>query len=104
MRIVAVLAFLAFGFSQVLSQEDAAGLTVSEPELVQRVNAFGITEWAASGRVTNQGSDAYLDVLLEGDVTNEAGKVIGFAYGVLTDVCGLGVPPDRTLEPGESAP
>lgn len=104
MRILAVVAFLAFGFSQVLSQEDAADLTVSTPELAQRVNAFGLTEWMATGRVTNDGSTAYLDVLLEADVTDAAGEVVGFAYGVLTDVCGLGVSPDRTLEPGESAP
>lgn len=104
MRIVAVLAFFVISFSQVLSQEEATTLTVSEPELAQRVNAFGVTEWFAAGRVTNDGSEAYIDVLLEADVTDEAGEVVGFAYGVLTDVCGLGVTPDRTLEPGESAP
>ena len=104
MRILAVLAFFAFGFSQVLSQDESPALTISEPELAQRVNAFGVTEWYAAGRVTNEGSDAYLDVLFEADVSDEAGEVVGFAYGVLTDVCGLGVPPDRTLEPGESAP
>lgn len=79
-------------------------LTVTDPVLSQRVNPFGITEWIAAGTVTNTGQAAYLDVALEGDVTAADGAVVGIAYGVLVDACGLGVRPDRALEPGESAP
>ncbi len=84
--------------------QDALPLTISEPALSQRVNAFGITEWVASGRVTNDGAEAYLDVVLEAEVMDSGGEVIGAGFGVLTDACGLGVLPNRALEPGESAP
>lgn len=79
-------------------------LTWTEPTLGQRVNAFGVAEWFAEGRVTNEGTAAYLNVMLEGDVTDADGEVIGVAYGVLVDACGLSVRPERTIEPGESAP
>jgi len=96
------LGLLALGAPAAAAQD--LPLTVTEPVLAQRVNAFGVTGWIASGTLTNAGPAAYLDVLLEADVFDADGAVVGVAYGVLVDACGLGVLPDRALEPGETAP
>ncbi|MBK9124855.1 MAG: hypothetical protein IPM16_17295 [Chloroflexi bacterium] len=104
-RFVSVAVFAAsllLGSSQAISQDEPT-LTVSEPEFSRRASPFGFEEWIAQGVVTNDGDTAAVDVNLVGEVLDEDGEAIGFAYGVLVDVCGLGVPPDRPLEPGDSS-
>lgn len=102
MTTAALAAGLLLGVSQSISQDEPA-LIVSEPEFTRRASPFGFEEWIAQGTVTNAGDTAAVDVSLSGDVLDEDGEAIGFAYGVLVDVCGLGVPPDRPLEPGDAA-
>lgn len=106
MRVVAIsfwLLALSVTLFNSTAQSAELPLTVSDPELAQTADVVGRPVWTASGTVTNDGTAAYLDVMLDGDVTDASGEVVGYAYGVLTDACGLGVLPDRPLEPGETA-
>lgn len=97
-----VAAGLLLGISQAVSQDEPV-LTVSEPEFSRRSSPFGFEEWIVQGTVTNDGDTAAVDVNLMGEVRDADGEPIGFSYGVLVDVCGLGVPPDRPLEPGDTS-
>lgn len=86
--------------SPVLAQDPATDLVLSEINIQSQVDAFGTLRQTATGTVENQGTQAYTDLILTGDVIDEAGSVIGEAYGNLVDVCGnaLFVP----IEPGET--
>lgn len=107
MRVMRI-ALLAIGYWLLavglpVAAQESLPLTATAPILEQRVNAFGVSEWIATGTVKNEGETAYLDVVLEADVTDSSGEIVGAGFGVLVDACGLGVTPDRALEPGESA-
>lgn len=72
----------------VFAQTPETDLVLSEVQIESQVDAFGTLRQTAVGVLENRGTEAYTDILLTGEVIDEAGSVIGEAYGSLVDVCG----------------
>jgi hypothetical protein len=75
-------------------------LVLSDVSIQSQVDAFGTLRQTATGVLENRGTQAYSDVILTGEVIDEAGSVIGEAYGGLVDVCGN--PLFEAIQPGET--
>lgn len=87
--------------SPVMAQTPETDLLVSNIEIESRLDAFGSLKQIAIGTITNTGAQAYTDVVVAGDVLDDAGAVIGEAWGGLVDVCGS--PISTALQPGQQA-
>lgn len=74
--------------SPVFAQSPETDLVLSQVRIESQVDAFGTLRQTAVGVLENRGTKAYSDVILTGEVIDEAGSVIGEAYGNLVDVCG----------------
>ena len=85
--------------SPVLAQTPETDLVLSQIEIQSQVDAFGTLRQTVVGLLENQGAHAYTDVILTGEVLDEAGSVIGEVYGGLVDVCGS--PLSDPLQPGQ---
>ncbi len=81
-------------------------LTVSDPELVEGVSAFGLPQWQAVGTLTvaEGAPDALADLILTAEVLDAEGELIGEGFGAPVDACGLTLRPDAPLQPGEQVP
>jgi hypothetical protein len=85
--------------SPVLAQTPETDLVLSNTHIESQVDAFGTLRQTAVGVLENRGTQAYTDVILTGEVIDEAGTVIGEAYGNLVDVCGNTL--SEALQPGQ---
>jgi hypothetical protein len=85
--------------SPVFAQAPEDDLVLSDVQIESQVDAFGTLRQTATGVLENRGTQAYADVILTGEVIDEAGSVIGEAYGNLVDVCGT--PLSDAMQPGQ---
>jgi hypothetical protein len=85
--------------NSVLAQAPETDLVLSHVHIQSQLDAFGTLRQTATGILENQGTQAYADVILTGEVLDKAGTVIGEAYGSLVDVCGNTL--SEPLQPGQ---
>ncbi|MCA9889408.1 MAG: hypothetical protein KC546_13605, partial [Anaerolineae bacterium] len=92
-RPIAILFFLLFITAcaanplGLFAQDD--DLTVTETQLLERVDAFGLETTLLTGMIENSGDVAYGSLTLFADVLDDNGEVIGEAFGYLTNQCGV---------------
>ncbi len=86
--------------SRVLAQTAETDLIFSDIHIRAQVDVFGTTRQIAVGMLTNQGTHAYADVILSGDVLDKAGRVVGEAYGGLVNRCGTAF--SNPIQPGQT--
>lgn len=89
---------IAWACLGVISAQDGA-LVAENVALALRPNAFGQEVWVIEGDLLNTANDvAYTRVQLFADVLDEAGEVIGEAFGYLVNTCGFALV-DDPLQP-----
>ncbi|MCA9882524.1 MAG: hypothetical protein KC708_06120 [Anaerolineae bacterium] len=104
-RPIAMLFFLLFITAcaanplGLFAQDD--DLTVTETQLLERVDAFGLETTLLTGMIENSGDVAYGSLTLFADVLDDNGEVIGEAFGYLTNQCGVALT-DVAIAPGAS--
>lgn len=77
---------------------DIPDLTVDNPLIVTRTDAFGQPVTLVEGDLVNNGVVAYTNINIFGDVLDADGNVIGEAFGFPVNACGTGLL-DFALQP-----
>lgn len=89
-RAAGLIAALLLGTTAVQAQETPS-LSISDISLVQQTDVYGQIQWFAEGTIINDGSDAYVNVILNASALDEDGELIGEGIGYLVDACGAGL-------------
>lgn len=103
---LAALLLLSMGITAQDDTDDDSGeaLTASEVTFTTRPDPFGQMIQVGEGTLTNEGEDAYTDLTIFADLYDENEEVIGEGFGIMTNACGTGLPPDFALQPGHTQP
>lgn len=84
----------------VTAQEVAAppDLSIEEIEITEQQDIYGQTIQVAEGLLVNEGSAAYMDIILNATVYDQEDEQIGAGVGYLVDACGAGLLPNFVLQ------
>ena len=95
-----IVCFIGCLLASVASAQ-ANDLTATDITVETRLDAFGLEERVIVGELVNNGTTAYADLNIYGDLLNADGDVIGEAFGFVVDQCGAAIL-DVPLQPGQA--
>ncbi|MEO8392696.1 MAG: hypothetical protein ABI700_06870 [Chloroflexota bacterium] len=101
LRIMGIATILSIVFT--VSAQPQSDLTTDNIQIVNGVGDFGQPVVEAVGQLTNASSaSAYSAINLDAKAYDGQDQLVGEGLGVLVNACGVGLPLDFSLQPGES--